>query len=249
MEEIDIKIPILKAVKKETYNGVINQAHLNINPENYPIKKMVLTKSHSFKKISNFVPNLKPKKSKFVPTPLKLNNNYNIKNIEKEDNNDKQISGDEIPIIKFIDSDSSFSSLSSSNMNNTSEEEIKFQISKNNNSTSNIEKIESNNINDDLDSFHLNEIQENTEKKKISKMRKKMSQIKAKFVTSKFKESEGIIHDNFKNIFDIGLKQFEEGNDFHLFKHCSINVFENNKKPLTKSILDVLSNSNSSIKY
>lgn len=258
MEEIDIKIPIIKAVKKATYNGIINQAHLNINPENYPIKKMILYKSHSFKKITNFVPNLKPKKSTFMPTPLKLNNNYNINYIEKENNDDKQLSGDEIQI---IDSDSSCSSLSSSNMNNTSGEEkgkdkenkqeINFEISKNNNSTSNIEKIESNDIDDDCDSFQLNEIQENTERKKITKMRKKMSQIKAKFGFSKFKESGGIIHDNFKNNFNIGLKQFEEENDFHLLKHCSINAFENkkdHKKPLTKSILDVLSNSKNSFK-
>ena len=116
-EEISFNLPILKAVKKTTYNGKINKARLNINPGGSPIQKS-LARSQSFKKILNFVPRLKPRKSTFVPTPLKLN----IVNKEKDDN-DKQLSGDEI---EFIDSESSSSSsLSSSNMNNTSEEEEK----------------------------------------------------------------------------------------------------------------------------
>jgi len=263
-EEISFNLPILKAVKKTTYNGIINKARLNINPGGSPIQKS-LARSQSFKKILNFVPRLKPRKSTFVPTPLKLNN----VNKEKDDN-DKQLSGDEI---EFIDRESSSSSsLSSSEMNNTSEEEEKdkekkiikeikeikidkaFNISNINNSSSNIEKIESNNIDDDNDSFYLNEIIENDKKakhKNIKNMRKKMSHIKAKLDPFKFKETEGIVHDNFKNNFDIGLKNYEKEDDYNNKKHASINAFDIksiDKKVKSKSIFDVLSNSKNSIK-
>ena len=113
-EEISFNLPILKAVKKITYNVVVNKARLNINPENTPIQK-IIARSKSFKKIDNFVPKLKPKKSTFIPTPLRLT----TVNKEKDDN-EKQLSGDEI---KFIDSDSSSSSVSSSDMDNSCEEE------------------------------------------------------------------------------------------------------------------------------
>ena len=262
-EEISFNLPILKAVKKITYNVVVNKARLNINPENTPIQK-IIARSKSFKKIDNFVPKLKPKKSTFIPTPLRLT----TVNKEKDDN-EKQLSGDEI---KFIDSDSSSSSVSSSDMDNSCEEEendkennlkneikqIKIDqicnINSNNYYSCNIDKIESNDICDENDSFYLNEIVENDKKaknKNIKNMRKKMSHIRAKLEGFKFKETEGIIHDNFKNNFDIGLKNYEKEDDCNNKKHASISVFDMkniNKKVKTKSIFEVLSNSKNSIK-
>ena len=82
-------------------------------------------------------------------------------------------------------------------------------------------------------------------------MRKKMSHIRAKLEGFKFKETEGIIHDNFKNNFDIGLKNYEKEDDCNNKKHASISVFDMkniNKKVKTKSIFEVLSNSKNSIK-
>ena len=264
MEENDLNLHILKAVKKTTYNAVINKS-LNINPENSPIKTG-FTRSHSFKKILNFVPQLKPRKSTFIPTPLKLNNNNNLNKIKEDD--EKKLSGDEI---QFIDSDSS-SSLSSSDMNNTSEEgkdkddkknenEIKKQLVFDNKNVSvNIEKIESNiDIDDDCDSLYLNEIKDNTDTGKKNKkpigmknMRKKMSQIRAKIEYNKFKETEGVIHDNFKENYDIGLKKYEKEEDYHSNFHGSLNVMESKKKgkkiSQPKSIFEVLSNSKNTIK-
>ena len=264
MEDNNLDLHILKAVKKTTYNAVINKA-LNINPTNSPIKG--LTRSQSFKKIINFVPKLKPRKSTFIPTPLKLNDNNNL-NKDKEDE-EKRLSGDEI----FIDSvSSSSSSLSSSDMNNSSEEEkdkikkkeneIKKELNFNNKTFSiNLEKIESNDDNDidnDCDTFYLNEIKENMDNgNKIKKgnhmenMRKKMSQIKAKIEYNKFKETEGVIHDNFKENYDIGLKKYETEEDYHSNLHASLHITENKNKNIkyqSKSIFEVLSNSKNSIK-
>ena len=260
MEENDLNLHILKTVKKTTYNAVINKA-LNINPENSPMKTG-FTRSHSFKKILNFVPQLKPRKSTFIPTPLKLNNNNNINKVKEDD--EKKLSGDEI---QFIESDSpSSSSISSSDMNNSSEEgkdkddkkeenEIKKQlVFDNKNFSINIDKIESNNdIDDDCDSLYLNEIKDNMDNGKKNKkpmgmksIRKKLSQIRAKIEFNKFKEIEGVIHDNFKENYDIGLKKYEKEDDYHSNFHGSFNVMESKKKgkiSKPKSIFEVLSNS------
>ena len=263
-EEISFNLPILKTVKKITYNGVINKARLNINPEKYPLQ-MIIARSQSFKKIANFVPKLKPKKSTFIPTPLRL-----TKVNKEKDDNEKQLSGDEI---EFIDSDSSSSSISSSDIDNSCEEEendkeknlkneikeIKIDqicnINSNNYYSCNLDKIESNELYDENDSFYLNEIVENDKKaknKNIKNMRKKMSHIRAKLEAFKFKETEGIIHDNFKNNFDIGLKKYEKEEDYHSNFHGSLNVMESKKKgkkiSQPKSIFEVLSNSKNPIK-
>ena len=185
-----------------------------------------------------------------------------------------RLSGDEIQIIDSVSSSSS--SLSSSDMNNSSEEEndkdkkkeneIKKELNFNNKTFSiNLEKIESNNdndndndIDDDCDSFYLNEIKENMDNgKKIKKgnhmtnMRKKMSQIKAKIEYNKFKETEGVVHDNFKENYDIGLKKCEKEEDYHSNLHASLHLVENKNKNIkyqSKSIFEVLSNSKNSIK-
>ena len=66
MEEIISNIQIIKTIKKVTYCGIINKAHLNINPENAPIRNYI--RSHSSKKLTKFVPKLQPKKSTLIPT-------------------------------------------------------------------------------------------------------------------------------------------------------------------------------------
>ena len=251
MDEIKMDFQILKAVKKTTYNGFINQARLNINPENVPIQKMSVHRSQSFKKIPNFVPKLKPKKSAFIPAPLKLNNLSQSHKQKKEDF-DKQMSDDELEII----SNSSDSSISSSDMENSCDEE---DTDKKNNKIGLIFKNSSTNFIEDLDlkdkekdnncdSFILNEIKEvienNEENIDINKnmklLRKKMAQIKAKAGINKFKETEGIIHEKFKNNYNIGFKNNEKDGKFKGNLHFSINIFQN-KKPKSKIIFEVLS--------
>ena len=236
MEEIKSHLPKLKAVKKTTYSAIINQTHLNINPENEPLKNVGGPRSQSFKKIAAFVPNLKPKKSTFIPPVLKLNLQNKLPSKEKDDTEiDKQMSEDEI---EFIDNSSSSScSISSSDMENENESIEDFEKKDTEN------KIEINN------KFKLEEIKEflddeeqNIEiNKNMKNLRRKMSQIKARVVI-KNKESEETIHDKFKNNFDIGLKDYEKENEVNTL-HGSINRSEhkkNNEKPKTKSIFEVL---------
>ena len=80
-------LPQLRAVKKTTYNSIITQTL--INPEHTPVKFKDSFKSQSFKKITNFVPKLKPKKSTFAPTPLTLNKENKYIS-EKEDDDEKK---------------------------------------------------------------------------------------------------------------------------------------------------------------
>ena len=239
MEEIKNHLPKLKTVKKATYSGIVNTALLNINPENEPIKNVGGPRSQSFKKIVTFVPNLKPKKSTFIPPALKLNLLNKLSNKEKDDTDiDKQISGDEIEIIDNSSSSSSCS-ISSSDMENENESNEEF------------EKKDTEDKNDNNNKFKLKEIkeflnddeEENIEiNKNMKNLRRKMSQIKARVII-KNKESEGTIHDKFKNKYDIGLKDYEKENDVNTL-HGSIIRSEhkkNNKKPKTKSIFEVLS--------
>jgi hypothetical protein len=260
MEEMTLDMPI-RAVKKNTYNAVINQANLNINPENSPIKKMIMPRSHSFKKITKFVPILQPRKSTFVPTPLKLNKENKELNKEKE-----QLSEDEIEI---IDNDSSCSSISSSQMDSSDENTLKEKekekekikqiksISIIKNSSYNLlDNIESKDIEEETDyDIYLNENKENIEKiNKLRLIRRKLWQIKAKAIINKYKETEEVIHDNFKNNYNIGLDDIEIDDEPNNNFHGSVNVFEfrrnnnigNNQKP--KSIFEVLSVSKGSIK-
>ena len=251
MNEIKMNFQVLKAAKKTTYNGVINQIKLNIDPENSPIQKMYAHRSQSFKKIQNFVPTLKPKKSTFFPAPLKLNNLSPCHKLKKEDDFDKQISDDEF----ISDSDSS---ISSSDMENSSKEDTeqiknKIGIIFKKSSTIFTEDLdlkdkEDEDEDDDSDSFILNEIKEvnendedNIEMNKNMKIfRKKMAQIKVKARNKKFKETEEIISEKFKNKFNIGLKNNEKNGKFKDNFHISINIFEK-KKPKSKFIFEVLS--------
>lgn len=267
MEEDELGVKI-KAVKKNTYNAVIAQSHLKLDSENSPNKNKYVPRSQSFKKITRFVPQLKPRKSTFVPTPLLLNKENKKINEEKE-----QLSGDEIEI---IENDSSCSSVSSSDMDlsdeNTMKEKekekekpkknLKAELLIKNSSCNIMGKIESIEEEND-DEFYLNEIKENDENqndktnKSIKLTRKKLSQIRVKAGIIKFKETDDVIHDNFKNNFDIGLKKFENGDDTPKDFHASVNVFEfkknnsnintnTNFKP--KSIFEVLSVSKKSNK-
>ena len=260
MEDLSLNIPIVKAVKKTTFCGIISKSHLNLNPEYAPDKSYI--RSQSFKDLKRFVPRLMPRKSTFVPTPLKLNENNNINIYKKNENEDeKQLSEDEV---KIIDSDSS-DSLSSSELNNSSDVEIQNEINKNKNKEkekdkekevdkkisndndnlfNNIEKIELNNIENDTDSLNLNDIEE---KKNLRAVRRKMSQIKAKAEKIKSKETKDIISDNFKIAFDIGFKKNDE-KEVNLAPnlHSSVKFFgenNSNNKQKTKSIFEILSNS------
>ena len=249
MNEIKMNFQILKAVKKTTYNGVINQIKLKIDPENSPIQKKNAPRSQSFKKIQNFVPTLKPKKSTFFPAPLKLNNLSPCHKLKKEDDFDKQISDDEF----ISDSDSS---ISSSDMENSSKEDTepiknKIGIIFKKSSTNFMEDLDlkdKENEDDDSDSFILNEIKEVNENdedkiemnKNMKIFRKKMTQIKVKARKIKFKETEEIISEKFKNKFNIGLKNNEKNGKFKENFHISVNIFEK-KKPKSKSIFEVLS--------
>ena len=243
MEELITNIQIIKAVKKVTYSGIINKAHLNINPENTKIRNYI--RSHSSQKLTRFVPKLQPKKSTLIPTPLKLNiqNNINIK--KKDDDDEKQLSEDE------NNGKDSFSSITSSDINNSSAEEIENENEKEKNKDKNtlcniLERKESDSLeNVNIDAFNLNNIEEN---KNMKAVRRKMSQIRAKVGKNVSKETKDIINDNFKNIFDIGLKKDDDKKVNKTPKlHGSISFFGENKnnniRPRTKSIFEVLSNS------
>ena len=261
MDEIKLGLTMLKAVKKTTYNEVINQANRKIIPSNSPNKNEEIHRSHSSKKIANFVPKLRPKKSTFVPTPLKLNNiSVNFSLSKEKDDNDKQLSGDEIEIIDESDSSnySSSSSMSSSDVylseeedsENSKGEELRIKPIKKNSTCITIDKIESKEIEEnDCNSFILNDVKDNCksgekQNKNIKILRKKMSQIKARVGKHKFKETEEILSDNFKNNFHLGIKKFENEDDKNNL-HGSLDVFGDqkidDKKPKTRSIFEILS--------
>ena len=248
MEGIISNIPIIKAVKKVTYSGIINKAHLNINPENAPIPKYI--RSHSSQKLTRFVPKLQPKKSTLIPTPLKLNLQNNLTRQKKDDDDDeKQLSEDEIE----NNGNDSFFSNTSSDMNNSSVEEIEIENNKEKNKNKDknglyniIEKKESGSLeNENIDNFNLNDIGGN---KNMRAARRKMSQIRAKVGKNMSKETKDIINDNFKTIFDIGLKK-DKDEKVNLTPKLdgSIKLGDEikniNTKPRTKSIFEVLSNS------
>ena len=234
MEEIKFSLPKLKTVKKTTYTTLMDKVHLNINPENEPMQNMGGPRSHSFKNITEFVPHLKPKKSTIIPPTFKLNNQNRFPSKDKDDF-DKQMSGEELVLIE------NSSSISSSDMENSFNENIEKNGIKDKTDNG---KINSNN-------FKLNEIKEFLEEdeetleynKNIKNLRRKMSQIKARVGIVKSKETEEFVHMDFKNNYDIGLKDYEKENAIANL-HGSLNNFENkkeNEKPKIKSIFDVLS--------
>lgn len=257
MEEIKLSFPILKAVKKTTYNSINNHVNFGINGDK--IKNSIIPRSKSSKKIDNFVPNLKPKKSTFMPTPLKLNKDNKVLK-EKDELETRQLSEDE----NELEDESSCSSLSSSDIDNSFNEEDLDEV-KNKEVTiepllkNNITKNQSKGLDIKKDSFNLNEIKECNELeenvnpeiiKNIKGLRKKMSQIKAKVDILKSKEVQEIVNNNFKNIFDFGVNKDEEVS-YSGKLHSSINIDKNkssNFKPRTKSIFEVISLSKQSIK-
>jgi hypothetical protein len=235
MEKIMESLPQLKAVKKTTYNSIITQTY--INPEHTPLKFKDSFKSQSFKKITNFVPKLKPKKSTFAPTPLTLNKENKYIS-EKEDDDEKKMTEDEIKVI-----DSSFSSISSSDIN-LSDDDSENKIKEYKYTSPDIDvkfKSDSKENNNDSDSFYLEEIKNTVENENIKILRKKMCQIKIRNGTNKFKETEEVIHDEFRTNFDIGLHKNKKEKEFNLYS--SVNYFENkeNIKPKGKSIFEVIS--------
>jgi hypothetical protein len=237
MEKIKERLPLLKVVKKTTFNSIITQSY--INHVYTPLKLKDSFKSQSFKKITKFVPKLKPKQSTFVPTPLRLNTEK--KHIsEKEDNDEKQLTEDEI---KIIDSSSS---ISSSDIN-ISDDDSENKIKEDKNTSPDINaKFETDlkENNNDSDSFYLEEVKNTDTNENIKILRKKMCQMKFRVGSNKFKESEEVIHDEFRNNFDIGLKQYKKEKDVNLFG--SANLFENkeNIKPKGRSIFEVISKGN-----
>ena len=251
MEEIKFEKPILKVVKKTTHNDIINEAHFNINPENYPIKQKIIRRSQSFKKIEGFVPIIRPKKSTFNPSPLKLNANRN-NNIEKKEI-EKQLSDEEIQSSDSPSSSSSPSSLCSSSNINDSINEISNEKKKS--PVNNLLSYK----NGPLSAlpkkkdvfFALNEIKEEDEdeKKKMRSFRKKMSHIKIKVNAFKFKETEECIKSNYKSSFDLDLDKGENEEDKTIINSIKNTVIDENEinknkiinKPI--SIFDVLSKS------
>ena len=234
MEIIKESLPQLKAVKKTTYNSIIYQSYLN--PENTPIELKESYKSQSFKKITNFIPQMRPRKSTFAPKPLKLNTDK--KHIsKKEDDEEKQMTGDEI---KIIDSSSSLSSSDINFSDDNSENKINGHKTTSPDMKVKFESDLKDN-NDDNDSFYLEEDKNTGANENIKILRKKMCQIKIRVGPNKFKETEEIIHDEFKSNFDIGLKKYEKEKEINLYN--SVNCFENkeNIKPKCRSIFEVIS--------
>ena len=241
----------IKAVKKTTYNSVISQVHIKINTEEGPIQKDFVPRSQSFKKFTRFVPTLKPKKSTFMPSPLKLDNQISEK---EEEQDDKQKSDDEIQIIDDEDN-SSFLSDSSSEIENSNNENIKKekeQDKEENNgiifkksSTNVSENKESKDMDNNIayDPIEINDIKENEDNKSMKIFRRKMSKIKVKAGINKSKEAVETINDNFKKNYNIGLKKIEKKHESDL--HSTLNFMDNNKdeneNPKVKSIFDILS--------
>ena len=265
MEENNFDLPTLKAVKKTTYNAIVNKAHLNINPENSPLMKDKGPRSQSSKRIGNFVPCLRPQKSRFIPAPLKLNKDDKVLINKEKDENNKQMSEDEIEIIDHEDDDDEDSSSVSSSEINSSDEDIEkikqkedqIREEKNfkNSSSSVHEKIEDVIYEKEYEDYELimNEMKnyENSDKfnieinKSFKILRKKLSQIRAKVNKNRYKETEEVIHNNLKNTFNIGLKKHEKYNEKPVSKYTSINIFENkdNSKSKSRTIFEVLSSS------
>ena len=261
MKEEDLELPIRSVIKKTTFNGEISPSKYNLKNSS-PIKKLDVLRSHSAKKITIFVPHLKPRKSTFVPTPLKLSQNFNVNSIKKEKEDNKQLSDDEIEIIG--NSNSSHSSVSSSDLGNSSneenlEEKIKTNpIMKNNDIPEEIKaksilknfdvpgdkKIYSNKLEETFDSFasgeeKINEDVNNT----IRTLRRKMLHMKSK-AKIKNKETDETLPNNLLKNFDLELKKEDKSNNIHDY-HCSVNLFPTpNQKPKPKSIFEVISHSN-----
>ncbi len=255
-EEKNIK---RKVAKKLTFHEKDNKFILNKKFEK-SIKPEL--RCYSTKLVSNFVPQLKPKKSFCKPTFFQLNENETKSDDENGDN-----LLDAISSCEEVDDDSVKSSSLSSSDDERNEEEEKNNITKFSleNNTNN---IESKLYNED---FSLNKKKEQEEdicsssdeydnlafkKKKKSKkqcedkdnlktFRKDMSKIKSTSIDNKSKEMEINIHQNFKEEFNLGEndinKSFKDENNNKKSNdiHKKLNKFRQSNNNF--SILDILS--------
>ena len=226
MNEIKFSLP--KTVKKTTYNEVINTANRKIIPSNPPNEGKPVYRSKSFKHITNFVPILKPKKSSYLPTPLRLNNTSANFSLNKEKNeNDKQSNEDEIDVIEESDSSDYSSSSMSSSFINTSEDEDEEIKAENKESKGTIEKNDENcDTNDNKEEKNNSQDKENEDIKLLKENIKK--------------ETEELVPDNLINNCNIE-KSEKEANTINYEK-------KNGIKPRPKSIFEVISISRNGIK-
>ena len=265
MEEEDSGFSIKKVVKKTTFSGIIDPSKYNLSSTS-PIKKFRGLRSNSVEKITIFVPHLKPRKSTFVPTPFKLSQNFNVNQIKKEKEDNKQLSDDEIEIIG--NSNSSHSSVSSSDLENFSKEENSEEIIKTkpilknddapeqiktksilkNNNVPGDNKIYSNILEETFDSFATGEEKINEDViNSIRNLRRKMSHVKSKAII-KNKETDETLPDNLIKNFDLELKKENKSNNNIHDYHCSVNFIPTiNPKPKPKSIFEVISHSNKNL--
>ena len=247
----------ISTVKKATFNSVITQVHLKINTEKGHIQKEFITRSQSFKKVTKFVPTLKPKKSTFIPTPLKLDSQINEKEEEKDDF-DKQKSDDEIQIIDDEDNSSFLSS--SSELENSINENLKIDKDKEKekdkdkeeknralfkmNSNNNLDNKESKDMDNNIvyEPIEINDIKDD-DNKSMRLFRRKMSRLRAKAGLNKSKETEETININFKKSFHIDMKKIEKKYDsdlYHTFKIMDLYKNENTNQKV-KTIFEVIS--------
>ena len=233
MNEIKFSLP--KTVKKTTYNEVINTANRKIIPSNPPNEGKPVYRSKSFKHITNFVPILKPKKSSYLPTPLRLNDTSSNFNLNKEKNEtDKQSREDEIDVIEESDSSDCSSSSMSSSFINTSEDEDEEIKAENKESKGTIEKNDENcDTNDNKEEKNNSQDKENEDKKLL---KEKESHLKENIK----KETEELVPENLINNCDIEKSEKEPN---------TINYEKNNGIKLRpKSIFEVISISRNGIK-
>ena len=74
--------------------------------------------------------------------------------------------------------------------------------------------------------------------------KKKMSQMKFRIGSNKFKESEEVLHDEFRNNFDIGLKEYKKEEEINLYGSANFFEIKGNIKPKSRSIFEVISKGN-----
>jgi hypothetical protein len=221
MDEMKYGLSMLKTVKKTTYNEIINQTNRKIIPSNSPNKEKQIYRSKSNKNLNNFVPKLRPKKSTLVPTPLKLNNiNKNCKlNKEKEQICKKYTNGQNHIIEESDSSYCSSSSMSSSSIDLSEDDEFKNEKKDLEDS---FEIHDDNNIINDNKENKENENIKSLSKKKPFKLRKQKS-----------KETEEFLPENCLNNCDIKEGE-KEDNTIECEKKIDI-------RPKTKSIFEVIS--------
>ena len=252
MEEQDLSPSIKKTIKKTNFSGVINAYKYNLYYTS-PVKRVGGLRSQSVKKITVFVPQLKPMKSTFVPAPLKLSPNLNFKSMKKEKEDKKQLSDDEIDIISN-NSSSSHSSFSSSDFDNLEkdenpEEKIKNKPVLKENKIGGGKKVYSNKFDETYDSFPSGDEKINEDIfNSIRILRRKMSHMKSK-AKIKHRETDDTLPNNLIKNFDLELKnEDKDKNNIQKEYHYSVNVFSNiNIKPKTKSIFEVISHSNKNL--